>query len=239
MPWLPINPINLILLLVSLSLAALYLRRYYLRKSSSKQEEKYLEEAREKAYDLLNKSYQKSQNVIGVAELEGIKMAAESRLSTNKLEEELLTQLKATINQSQQSIQEVTDRVQSSILASEQQFRDHLTELQIKGEQVEAANLQVIQEQTNKLFEGFETKLSDFLIQTEQKTTQTIELELRSTRELIETYKEQQLSLIDENIIAVMERTLSIVLGKKLSLKEHVELVYEALEKAKAEKFIA
>ncbi len=42
----------------------------------------------------------------------------------------------------------------------------------------------------------------------------------------------------DENIIAMMEQTLSIVLAKKLSLKDQLDLVYEALEKAKVEKFV-
>jgi hypothetical protein len=36
----------------------------------------------------------------------------------------------------------------------------------------------------------------------------------------------------------MLERNLSIVLSQKLSLKEHIDLVYEALEKAKAEKFV-
>ena len=76
------------------------------------------------------------------------------------------------------------------------------------------------------------------MIQTEQKTTTSIELELKSTQELIETYKNAQLKLIDENIVAMMEQTLNIVLGKKLTLKDQLELVYEALERAKIDKFI-
>jgi len=80
--------------------------------------------------------------------------------------------------------------------------------------------------------------LSDFMVQTAQQTTSSIELELKSTRQLIDTYKSEQLKLIDENIVAMMEKTLSIVLAKKLSLKDQLELVYEALEKAKVEKFV-
>ena len=61
---------------------------------------------------------------------------------------------------------------------------------------------------------------------------------MQAARNLIDTYKRQQLNLIDEHIIAVLERTLSIVLAKKLSLEDQVDLINEALEKAKTEKFI-
>ena len=76
------------------------------------------------------------------------------------------------------------------------------------------------------------------MVQTESKTATSIELELKASRELIETYKTQQLKLIDENIVAMIEQTINIVLGKKLSLKDQLDLIYEALEKAKIEKFI-
>lgn len=72
----------------------------------------------------------------------------------------------------------------------------------------------------------------------QQRSVQSIELELKAARQLIETYKQQQLKVIDENVIAMLEKTLSLVLTKKISLQDQVELVYEALEKAKAEKFI-
>ena len=101
----------------------------------------------------------------------------------------------------------------------------------------EKAN-QVLTQKTQTVFERFEQNLSDFLIQTQQKSTYTIDLEMQAARNLIDTYKRQQLNLIDEHIIAVLERTLSLVLAKKLSLEDQVDLVNEALEKAKAEKFI-
>lgn len=97
---------------------------------------------------------------------------------------------------------------------------------------------QVLTQKTQNLFDRFEQNLSDFLIQTQQKSTYTVDLEMQAARNLIDTYKRQQLNLIDEHIIAVLERTLSLVLAKKLSLSDQVDLINEALEKAKAEKFI-
>jgi hypothetical protein len=90
----------------------------------------------------------------------------------------------------------------------------------------------------NDFLEKFEANMSQFLITTQQNTLDSINLELKSARSLIDSYKSQQLSIIEENIVAVLERTLSIVLARKLSLQDQMDLVYEALEKAKQEKFL-
>lgn len=97
---------------------------------------------------------------------------------------------------------------------------------------------QALTQKTQSVFDRFEQNLSDFLIQTQQKSTYTVDLEMQAARNLIDTYKRSQLNLIDEHIIAVLERTLSLVLAKKLSLSDQVDLINEALEKAKTEKFI-
>ena len=43
------------------------------------------------------------------------------------------------------------------------------------------------------------------------------------------------MEVLDENIVAVLEKTLNVVVGKKLTLGDQTELVYEALEQAKKE----
>src|SRR3989344_5797415 len=107
----------------------------------------------------------------------------------------------------------------------------------ILGE-AELEGIKAGEQRINQLFEKIETRVSDFLVQTEQKSLSSIELELKAAREMIDSYKNQKFKLIDENIVAMMEQTLSIVLAKKLALKDQLDLIYEALEKAKAEKFI-
>ena len=46
------------------------------------------------------------------------------------------------------------------------------------------------------------------------------------------------MTLLNNNIVAMLEKTLSLVISKKLTLKDQVDLVYEALEEAKIERFI-
>jgi len=168
-----------------------------------------LESANSEASEIINRASIKAQTILG-----------KSVQTEMKLEEVQATQAKA--------LQEAMEK------RFEAAFKEYLEYLNATREK---AN-QVLTQKTQTVFERFEQNLSDFLIQTQQKSTYTIDLEMQAARNLIDTYKRQQLNLIDEHIIAVLERTLSIVLAKKLSLEDQVDLINEALEKAKTEKFI-
>ncbi len=228
MPELPQNIWLILLGLACFSCVLLYLREYNLRRTLQKDGDKILQKFKEKGLETFHQSIQKSQNIIGEAELEAVKVVADTKFEASKIEQQYSAKLTQLLNNSQQTISE-----------SQAKLIQFMADLQKRAEQFEVASQEMTKQRVNQLFEGLEQKISDFLINTEQKTTSSIELELKSARELIEAYKNQQFKVIDENIIALMEQTLNIVLAKKLSLKDHVELVYEALEKAKAEKFIA
>lgn len=227
MPNLPLGPVNLIFILTLIIIGFLYLREYNKRKKLETQGDKFLEEIKEKGWNTLNKSVKKSQDIIGQAELESIKIAAGSKLETGKFEADFSQQLATSLNNSQQTI-----------TAAQTRLLQFMTDLQKRSAEFEEASKVSGQQRINQLFDRVENKLGDFLVQTAQQTTSSIELELKASRQLIETYKNEQIKLIDENIIAMMEQTLNIVLSKKLSLKDQMDLVYEALERAKVEKFV-
>lgn len=221
------NPISLVLLLAAIIAVIFYLREYNKRRKLESEGSRFLEDLKEKGWEALHESIKKSEDILGQAELEEIKVAAGSKLKMSKMEAEYAKQLSASLDVSRQNI----NLAQAKLL-------EFMQDLQKSSEAFEEASKSAGEQRINRLFEKLELKLSDFLIQTEQKTTSSIELELKSTRQLIDTYKNTQLKLIDENIIAILEQTLNIVLAKKLSLKDQLDLIYEALEKAKVEKFI-
>ncbi|MBI4035411.1 hypothetical protein HY383_00535 [Candidatus Daviesbacteria bacterium] len=227
MPNLPFDPTTLLLILGLIITAILYLREYNLRNKLETNNEKVLEKIKEQSWSILHDSTKKSNAILGQAELEGIKVVAGSKVETAKFEQSFSKELSEAVGSSKQVI-----------VNAQNQLLEFMKDLQTRSAEFEEASKHAGEQRINQLFDRFEQRLADFLVQTEQKTTSSIELELKSTRALIEIYKNEQLKLIDENIIAMMEQTLSIVLAKKLSLKDQLDLVYEALEKAKVEKFI-
>lgn len=207
---------TLIIGAIALLTILLYFREYFLRRKGALEQQKISLETRQKSIQLLN-----------AAQIAETHVISDGNYAAQKFISEFKTQL-----------QELVQHSEKSVITSQDQLIRFMESLQQRSAEFEEASRKAAEQRINQLFERLETKLSDFLIQTEQKTTSSIELELKATRQLIETYKNQQLKLIDENIIAMMEQTLNIVLGKKLSLKDQLDLVYEALEKAKVEKFI-
>lgn len=216
----------------------LFLREFILRRKNTKLTDSLLEEAQKKSYQLLHQAMKKSQAILGMAELESIKTVSDSKHNVSGMEEQYIENLAKIIGSNQQRLNETTLHLEKAMIASENQFSSFLNELRTHTSQIETTSQQVATQRINQLFEHFETKIADFLVQTEQKTLQSIELELKSARQLIDGYKTRQLELVDENVIAMLERTLSLVLAKKLSLKDQMDLVYESLERAKIEKFV-
>ena len=206
----------LIAITISVISSILYIREYFLRKKIAKQEQKTSIQTKQKSFQLLH-----------AAEMAETQILADSKYSTQRLESEFKDQFNNLLAASEKNI---TD--------SQDTLIKFMADLQKRSQEFEEVSKKTAEERINKLFDKLEERLSDFLVTAEEKTTSSIELELKATRQMIDTYKEQQLKLIDENVLAMMEQTLSIVLAKKLSLKDQLDLIYEALEKAKVEKFI-
>lgn len=221
------NPASLMLAFAAIVALLLYLHEYDQRRKLESEGDKFLQELKEKGWDNLHDSIKKSQDILSTAELEGIKVVAGSKLETSKLEQEFADKLNEILNQSRQAVN-----------SAQAQLIQFMQGLQKSSAEFEEASKKTGEQRINQLFDRVESNLSGLLVQTEQKTTSAIDLELKATRQLIDTYKNEQLKLIDENIVAMLEQTLSIVLAKKLSLKDQLDLIYEALEKAKIEKFI-
>jgi len=215
------------LLLIALSAATLILALFYHDEKTNKENET----TDAKSHSILYRAYRKAQTILGNAELEGIKVVADSKVAARSLEGKYEEELERVS-------QDLEKNFTQHVTEAEGEFVKFLDELRTRSEQMQLLSQEFTKQKVNEIFERFEQNLTNFLTSTEQKSVSAIELELRAARELINTYKIQQMALVDENIIAMLEKTLSLVLTKKLTLSDQVDLVYEALEKAKSEKFI-
>lgn len=232
------NFIILLIAFIAILTSILYIREYNRNLRPTQLSDKLLEQTQNKTFQIIHQAIKKAQSILGVAELQGLKIIAASKVSSGKLDSEFEEKLSQSLQSSETILSNEVQAAQKVLTEAEQGFLKYLQDLKTHTTNLEAQTQQQTISRMNQLFGNFETRLTDFLVKTESSTTQSIQLELRSVRQLIETYKNEQFALIDENIIAMMEQTLASVLGKKLSLKDQLDLVYEALEKAKIDKFI-
>lgn len=184
-----------------------------------------------KGLGILHRALSKARSIVGQAELESVKMSADSRHLLRKFEEDYEKQLSLSRNTLEQTLFKEVAEAQNN-------FLKYTEALKSKSEQLQMDNQQQINQRMEETFQRFEQGLHDLFTATEQKSAAAVSEELKAARQMINSYKTQQLSVIDENIIAMLEKTLSLVLVKKITLKEETDLVFEALEKAKAENFI-
>lgn len=224
---LPIDPASLILATTTITAILLYLYEHNLRARTKAENEKQLEEYKQKAFEILHKSINESQEMLGDAQLEGVKIVADTKYEVSRLEKDYSEKLAELIRQSEKNI----TNSQGKLIV-------FMEGLQRRSKELEVSSQSAVEQRISRMFENLESKLGEFLVSTQEKTISSIELELKAARNLIDSYKDSQLKLVDENIIAMMEQTLNIVLAKKLSISDKLNLVYEALEKAKIEKFI-
>lgn len=122
---------------------------------------------------------------------------------------------------------------------AEGEFVQFLADLQVRAQQTDNLIESVKKERIDTLFNTLENRLTTVIDETVTRTLATIQKELEDSHIAVQTYTNKQLSLIDQNAIDLLEKTLSIVLIKKMSLRDQLDLVYEALEKAKLEKFLS
>lgn len=225
---LSINQITIItiglLLLLTALITYLYLREYW---KNQKGQLKLLEKARAKGFDIISAAIKKAESITTQSELDGLKITASSEIDKKRIEKESI-----------QAIHDATYEAKEAVSQAQGVFTDYLQQLSQQATTSTAESEKIVRDRINKLFDNFEQSLSSYLTDTQQQSVRAITLEVQAARQLIETYKTEQFRLVDENIVAMLERTLTLVLTKQLSLKEHVDLVYESLEKAKVEKFI-
>lgn len=203
-----------------------------------KQSQEALSKAEVESNRILSDAIKKAQLIVGQAQGEEVKILADSKNLTDKFEQAAEKEFGQDASSLSQTYEEHLKKLALDLNQAQSQYYNYLSFIKKNVDESEQNNLEAVKNQINGLFERFEQNLSDFLTETEQKTVSSIDLELKATRELINTYKQEQLRLIDQNAVAILEKTLSVVLNKKLSLKEQTDLVYEALEKAKVEQFL-
>lgn len=223
------------LLLLASNLALLYLywelyRKYVEVKKKVKSTD--FDQIQKQTRSILSKALTKAHSIITRAQQEGSDIIHETESTTKTLAQHYQEELdQITKNLEAQITQEVQK--------AESDFAKYLGSLKSHADASTGQVHKYVQTRADQTFTSLDQQLAETVKQLHIRSATAIEEELKKARQAVETYKAEQTRVVDNNIVAILEKTLNLVLTKKLTLKDHMDLVYEALEKAKVEKMIS
>ncbi|MDO8452851.1 MAG: hypothetical protein Q7S79_03815 [bacterium] len=177
---------------------------------------------------ILESAVKKSQSILQKAEEEGLDIIDESKTAKRVFSKRYEAELSSVAR-------DLENDLKIEIEKAEKEFLAYLDSLKARTEKVESNLESIIQSRIEATFTSFDAKVTELLSQTQTRSFASIEEELKNARRIIDEYKTQQMKLVDDNVISILEKTINIVLAKKLTLRDQLDLVQDALEKAKIE----
>lgn len=164
--------------------------------------EKPVDRSAAKSREIIHMASQKADEIIGEAEIEGIKTAAATKLRATGFEKDYEEKLTEAVDKSQQEL------------------------------------TRIVTEHVKNTLSGFDLKLAQTVAKIEDDRLKSAATKADETKIEINKYREEITAKIDNNIADILETAIFKIIGKKLTLKDHMEIIYDCLEKAKNEKLI-
>ncbi len=187
-----------------------------------------VKKAQRKSQKIIQEAKEKAKLMLSDAELESVKIISEARVETRDIRnsyrkkiDELVKEVELSFIQHARDAEKIYFKYSESF---QKQFKE-------KAGIVER-NLDDLSNQTNITFSEIRKK-------GEKRIEEQLKKEIKEIKDLIENYKKNRLSLIDSQIISLVEDTISVVLKKNLSYKDHSEVIINALSEAKQKNLIS
>lgn len=193
-----------------------------------KTEENYLAKYRQQSQEILNHSVKQANKILTNAELRGIKAVAKGKFTGVLIEKEY----EAHISSLEESLKK---RFLESLVASEKAYNDFITTLERSIEAHARESQKTLEDEAQRFISQSQNSVNGLVTDVQNKVSIQVEKELVAAKAAIEEYRYRRMKIIDENIIEILEKTLRIALGKKMSLADQSALIYKALEEAKKE----
>lgn len=206
----------------------LYEHKLRLKQLSSKQNSPYQISAQANA--AVEEAAHKATEIISQAETEALHNQSETVLANRQY-------LQTLDKQFVEEIAKLESNYSAKLNQLEERYRQMIENLEGEIRSSSIKRDQALDSVVESVGKNLQENLQKFLDETQKKSVQQVQLELSAARQLIDNYKNNQMRLVDENILAVLERTLALVINKNIPLDDQVDLVLEAFDRAKKEKF--
>lgn len=167
--------------------------------------------------------------------IEGVEVVARHKLKggqTKRPKPEI-----AQLEHGGQRYEDFTERLKAQIASLEKKHTNFLQNLETTASSQLSQQQETLSTQVQQATKEAAKEIDQFTKQLQKRLGGHIDEKLGEVDTAIEEYKKRRLALVDEQIVALLERTLELVVKDGLSLSEKTDLVIQSLEQAKSEGF--
>lgn len=213
-----IIPIALLLIAVYFSKLAKRLHLYQIDMDSPKSKnykDKTLDEARSKAMKIIDEANNKALDIV-----------QKSNLFVSSISDNFDSQLKNVTSIQLKAFGKATTEFI-------QLYASVLNDLKSKNIEVFQNVSKNIENSTLEEVKKFKSIIEGETIASRKVLKEKIDREYLIAKKDVDTYKENELKMIEDNIYEILEKVASMVIGKAIKASEHEELIIKALNRAK------
>lgn len=205
-----------------------------------------IKEAQSKATKIIGDATEQAQSIRTSAQENAEKILSDRKEEDEKFREEYVKHFEEVIAHGNNILNKQAEDLLQLSKEMVNRFEEHVlaAETVIHKESDSLSN--TLQEESDKLKKSFEemgvcvTKEQKLLLEeTKKSVSENIEKEISMAREAVNVYKKERLSVLDNEIVMLVEETARIALNKSLSLKEHSDQILSALKEAEKEGIFA
>ena len=164
---------------------------------------------------IIHDALHEANKVLAQAQIEGLRVVSQEKLQGKHLEERFETALEGLSN-------DLTKQLSLSVESAEKDYEYFLKTLEATISKTVSANQELITAQTKRFYEESSKQIQEVL-----------NIELKNTKKMVEEYGKSQMKAIDDNIADIIDQVIREVLSLSLSTKDHMQIVFKSLEKAK------
>jgi hypothetical protein len=194
----------------------------------SDEEKQIIANIQSKSNSIIHRAIKQADKILAIAELRGIKLFAKDKLEADKVANEYRQRLESLEKDLEQTFEQTANGAETTyqnfINSIEAALTKHIQQNQI-----------LMEGKTDEFIKYSQGILESFVTDMRNEVKKQVDDELAKAKQEIELYKQRRMKILDENIVEILEKTMAVSLGKKLSLSDQSDLIYNALEEAKKE----
>lgn len=183
-----------------------------------------VKEAEKKANQILTEAQDRAREVLAAAEMEAAKAVGERSKESEQLTAQYEKRLAELMHKHETALESYVGNAEQAFGSLAQTLKEHVASSQHEIER----QLQAFATDTQATRKALEEE-------TKRLIAEHLDKEFAAVKSGLETYRQERMKRVERDIVSIVEQAVAITLRKELPLKDHADLVFEALEEAKRE----